>query len=76
MALAGGAVADDWLNWRGPAHSGVSFETGLPASTSEVLWRMPYGGRSTPVIQNGRIFAVNTVDILQENAETMPLTVP
>ena len=59
VAVAGAASAADWLSWRGPVYTGVSFETGLPASTSEVLWRVPYGGRSTPVIQDGRIFAIN-----------------
>lgn len=60
MVLATGGSAADWLDWRGPVHSGVSFETELPSSTSEVLWRMPYGGRSTPVIQDGRIFVINS----------------
>ncbi len=59
IAMSGWASASDWLAWRGPAHTGVSFETGLPSSTSEILWRAPYGGRSTPVIHDGRIYAIN-----------------
>ncbi len=53
------AKAADWANWRGPTQNGVSYETGLPASCKDVLWRAPYGGRSTPVIVNGRVFGID-----------------
>lgn len=53
------ASAADWASWRGPAHDGVSLETSSPSSTDEVLWRAPYGGRSTPVVVDGRVFAIN-----------------
>jgi len=53
------AAAADWPSWRGPAQNGVSAETGLPTSTNEVAWRLPFGGRSTPVIADGRVFAIN-----------------
>ncbi|MHC4167994.1 MAG: PQQ-binding-like beta-propeller repeat protein, partial [Planctomycetota bacterium] len=53
------AVAGDWPGWRGPLSDGVSYESGLPDSAGAVLWRIPYGGRSTPVISNGRIYAIN-----------------
>jgi outer membrane protein assembly factor BamB len=53
------AVAGDWPGWRGPLSNGVSYESGLPDSAGPVLWRIPYGGRSTPVISNGRIHAIN-----------------
>ena len=32
---------------------------GLPNSTQDILWRIPYGGHSTPVISDGRVFAIN-----------------
>lgn len=51
--------AADWPSWRGPLQTGVSLETGLPSET-EILWRAPYGGRSTPAIVDGRIFAINS----------------
>lgn len=53
------APAADWASWRGSAHNGVSLETDLPSSANEILWRAPYGGRSTPVVVDGRIFAIN-----------------
>jgi len=53
------ATCADWASWRGPAQNGVSQETNLPSSANEILWRAPYGGRSTPVIVDGRVFAIN-----------------
>ncbi len=53
------AFGGDWAAWRGPYQNGVSLETGLTSSTKNILWRIPYGGRSTPVIANGRLFAIN-----------------
>ncbi len=59
--------AADWWNWRGPAENGYSTETGLPDrfSTdrkdpdSNLIWKAPYGGRSTPLVMNGRVFFIN-----------------
>jgi outer membrane protein assembly factor BamB len=51
--------AADWAFWRGPSQDGVSYEKGLPSSCRDVLWRAPLGGRSTPVIVNGRVFGIN-----------------
>ena len=59
LAWAAVAWGGDWAAWRGPSQNGVSAETGLTASTQDILWRIPSGGRSTPVIVNGRIFAIN-----------------
>ena len=53
------ALGGDWAAWRGPYQNGVSLETGLTRSTQDILWRVPYGGHSTPVIVNGRLFAIN-----------------
>jgi outer membrane protein assembly factor BamB len=50
--------AGDWSNWRGPEQNGVSREKGLP-DKFDVLWKMPYGGRSTPIVQNGRVYVIN-----------------
>ena len=68
VLITGWASAGDWLSWRGPADTGESFESGLPASSAEILWRAPYGGRSTPVIQDGRIFAINSAgeDVMEQ----------
>ncbi len=65
LASPGRAVADDWLNWRGPARDGHSSETALPGSWSpdgdNLAWRVPYGGRSAPVVMNGRLYLQNPV---------------
>jgi outer membrane protein assembly factor BamB len=53
------APAAGWLAWRGPEQTGVSRETGLPGkigSASEALWVAEWGGQSTPVIANGRLY--------------------
>ncbi len=53
------APVTGWLAWRGPEQSGVSRETGLPekiGSAAEALWTADWGGQSTPVIANGRLY--------------------
>ena len=54
----------DWPDWRGPARTGVSTETGLPSSWSpegqNVAWSAPYGSRSGPVIFGDRLYLQNT----------------
>jgi outer membrane protein assembly factor BamB len=56
-SLVGGS---DWPDWRGPARSGVSPETGLPSSWSpsgeNLAWKAPYGGRSGPVVFGERLY--------------------
>ncbi len=59
------APASGWLAWRGPEQSGVSRETGLPAkigSAAEALWVADWGGQSTPVIANGKLFVMGFKD--------------
>jgi outer membrane protein assembly factor BamB len=58
----------DWSNWRGPSRTGVSTDTGLPASWSDdpkspenFLWKAPYGCRTTPIVMNGRVYINNQV---------------
>lgn len=48
----------DWSNWRGPEQNGVSREKNLPEAF-DVVWKAPYGGRSTPIIQQGRVYVIN-----------------
>lgn len=66
-------AAGDWSFWRGPAGDGISQETGLPETWSpegeRLAWKAPYGGRSAPIVMNGRLFLQNAVgkgDTLQE----------
>ena len=54
----------DWADWRGPFRDGNSPEKGLPEKWSKdgdnLLWKAPYGGRSAPIVMNGRVFIFNT----------------
>ncbi len=61
------AAADNWSSWRGPEQTGVSRDTGLPdtfavgSKPNNVIWRAPYGGITTPVVQNNRVYIINRV---------------
>ena len=53
--------AGDWTHWRGPEQNGVSRATGLPNTFSmedgtNVVWHDEIGGRSTPILMNGRMY--------------------
>ena len=57
--------ANDWPEWRGPARTGVSSETGLPSQWSpageNLAWKMPYGGRSAPVVFGDHLYLQTTI---------------
>src|SRR5207244_2204360 len=64
-AAARGAEGD-WSHWRGPEQTGVSRYTSLPekfstkkGEGSNLIWKAPYGGRSTPLVMNKRVYLVN-----------------
>ena len=67
--VAAAPKAGDWSHWRGPEENGVSRERDLPLEWTDkldglgenVLWKAPYGTRSTPIVQNGRVYIVNDV---------------
>ena len=54
----------DWPDWRGPARTGVSTDTGLPSKWSpageNLAWQVPYGGRSGPVVFGDHLYLQNT----------------
>ena len=63
----------DWPEQRGPNRDGTSAETGLPEKWAmngeNFLWRVPYGGRSAPVVMGNRVYVENPAgrdDQLQE----------
>jgi outer membrane protein assembly factor BamB len=66
LSLAG--RADDWPQWRGPARTGLSKETGLlkqwPESGPKLLWELKDvgGGYSTPAIVGDRIYLMANRD--------------
>src|SRR5687768_3876573 len=63
-ATAGAATASDWVEWRGPTRDGVSPEKGLPEKWSpkgeNLVWKAPFGGRSTPIVMGNRVFMFNS----------------
>ncbi len=55
-AAAGGA---DWLSWRGPLQNGLSLEEyGEWAFDEKPAWTWDVPGRGTPVIHDGRVYAI------------------
>jgi len=66
IALPAAAVirGSDWPDWRGPARTGVSADTGLPSKWStageNLAWQAPYGGRSGPVVFGDHLYLQNT----------------
>ena len=66
LCLCGESLAADWIHWRGPEQNGVSREKNLPDSfdpalkaKGNVVWQMPFGGRSAPLVMDGRIYIIN-----------------
>jgi outer membrane protein assembly factor BamB len=67
LCLASFCPAGDWAHWRGPEQNGVSREQDLPDRfsldandpNSNLIWHKPYGGRSAPLVMNGRVFLIN-----------------
>ncbi len=64
--LVPSASQAQWSHWRGPTQNGVAYDTGLPEKWSpnpategnNLRWKAPYGGRTTPIIQNGRAYFI------------------
>ncbi|MFN7939427.1 MAG: PQQ-binding-like beta-propeller repeat protein [Bryobacteraceae bacterium] len=54
------ALASDWTDYRGPKRDGTSPDIDLPTSWSlsgeNLAWKVPYGGRSAPVIHGNRLY--------------------
>ena len=53
----------DWPELRGPDRDGVSREKNLPEKWAlngeNFLWRVPYGGRSSPVVMGNHVYVQN-----------------
>src|SRR5688500_6576272 len=56
-------TAGDWPDGRGPHRDGISRETGLidrwVLNGENFLWRVPYGGRSAPIVMGNRVYVQN-----------------
>ncbi len=73
--LAASGLAADWTDYRGPNRDGHSNEKNLPAKwggPAQSLWKAPYGGRSTPVIHDGRVYVLNPT-FKHEDTKNRPL---
>ena len=57
-------AASDWAEWRGPARDGISNEKNLPEKWSptgdNLAWKVPYGGRSAPIVMGDHVYLQNT----------------
>jgi outer membrane protein assembly factor BamB len=62
-SAARGVALGDWPEARGPNRDGISKETGLPEKWAlngqNFLWRVPYGGRSAPIVMGNRVYVQN-----------------
>ena len=61
------AHAENWPQFRGPTHQGLSAEKNVPlhwSSTSNVLWKTPIPGESwsSPIVWGDRIFVTTATD--------------
>jgi len=63
------ALAANWIHWRGPLQTGESKDTGLPdwfddkEGGENLIWKQPFGGRSAPLILNGRLYTISGYDM-------------
>src|SRR5688572_4366537 len=62
-------IADDWVHWRGPEQTGVARGQNLPdkfdvkeAGKNALVWKLPIGGRSAPLVLKGRIYILGGYD--------------
>jgi outer membrane protein assembly factor BamB len=60
---------DNWIHWRGPTQNGVAADKNLPSKWSpakpganNLIWKAPFGCRSTPLVMNGRVYIINDAD--------------
>lgn len=58
-------AATDWPFWRGPEQTGMTREKAPVTTWSQegenLLWKVPLGGRTTPIVMNGRVFLIGPV---------------
>lgn len=56
---------NDWPSWRGPEHQGISRERAIVTHWSQggenLLWKVPVGGRTTPIVMRNRLYAITPV---------------
>ena len=73
------AQGRDWVHWRGPEQNGVSREKNLPdefepkaGAKGNVIWQQPYGGRSAPLVLDGKVYILQgTSSGIQEGEQVV-----
>jgi outer membrane protein assembly factor BamB len=64
VGIAPALLATNWTDSRGPSRNGSSPERNLPSQWSpageNLAWTLPFGGRSTPVIFDDRLYLQTT----------------
>ncbi len=66
------APAEDWPNWRGPHHDGVSREAGWKADLGRRAWRVNVGvGFSSVAVSKGRVYTMGCTGKRAGNQETV-----
>jgi outer membrane protein assembly factor BamB len=75
LLLAGASVPaqENWPQWRGPDHNGVSTSTGLPVTWSEsenIVWKaaLPSWSGGSPVIWGDRVFVTSASKAAEASA--------
>ena len=66
--------ADDWPNWRGPQHNGISQETNWlgdwPAFEPVILWEQQVGtGFSSIAVADGRVYTMGNSTRMMEDLD-------
>ncbi len=66
-SIASAADPLDWPYWRGQRFDGKSPEKNIPdnwdpagGEGSNLLWKAPYGSRSTPIVMNGKLYLITS----------------
>lgn len=58
-------LAGDWTQWRGPSQIGATPEqapvTKWSIDGENVVWKSDVGGRSIPIVMNGRVFVMTPI---------------
>src|SRR5258708_22667939 len=73
------AAAGDWPQWRGPARTGISQETGLlkewPKDGPKLLWQLPDIGEgyATPSLVGARLYLLGNRGMGNEFVQALPL---
>ncbi len=65
--VCAGAQGDDWPQWRGARHDGISRETNVPVKFGKdenLAWRLPLPNRAgaTPIVWGDRIFLTSPAE--------------